>query len=380
MKIVIYDPLFSEVGHFMRYNVFMSQIIAYSGNVSEVVVIGPTGLKNHLDDKSEKIHFVELTEDVKNFQTKTIELGFVKKILVYARAISSYKTIIDGIIKIEPSIVFFSSQGNLPFWIALLFSRSFRFIISAISIRWLHKEKLTDNINWYLYKKVLNKAFKISVTEEIYKKYLATKDIHNTFVFPDRVLGESSFQIPRNEGQSISLVTLGTISRIKSPLNFIKSFMEFSRINSFKYTVIGKVMDDSSSELSLITKNSENIAFEDRYVRNDEFELLMTEANFVVIPYGEEYTKYATSGVMWDCFERRIPIICPDHSIFRFYLSRFRVGYLYNSNNLHEILNGILDNDSSFYLNLENEFESLHQAFSRDSLVNMFHNQLNINA
>ena len=178
-----------------------------------------------------------------------------------------------------------------------------------------------------------------------------------------------------NSHEKIKLLTLGTISSNKNPIKFLKQFKELEKnIQSrFEYKIYGKIVEENLDELWDLVNEIEPVVLKDEYINQELYVELMSEADLVVIPYSGEYLKYATSGVMWDCFEKSKPILCPEHELFMLYINRYQIGYTYNQKNFNTVLKEITNNTPKKMIN---NFEKLQNDFAFDKQVSILEDNL----
>lgn len=371
MKIIIYDPLFSEFGHFYRYSRFICSMLSSLSFVDKIIVFSESNKLKDLEEiDPNKIVVRKIDSLVSNLQTNSIQSSTFKKVKLYFQAYKNYTKILDKVDEINADYVFFLSQGQMPFWLALKRVKT-KTIISSISIKWLYKDSISDWVNNFFFARALKSARKVLFTEEIYNNKAKECGILSGFVFPDRFLSQRETTVKKKRDGVIKLVTLGTIAKGKSPESFIREFLSIKSYvrGKFFYTIAGKDIDDSMKSFDSEMINFPEIKFLNTYLSGEEFNLLLYDADFVVIPYSEEYTRYATSGIMWDCFQRNIPIICPDIDLFRNYIEKYRIGYIYKSGELEETLKLIVNEIERFDGELAGNFYNLISDFDEATLI-----------
>lgn len=358
MKILIYDPLYSRVGHFYRYNLFLAELMNSIDSITEITVLTEDEELKSLEGKLEKVRVVYRPSTTGSMQEKSIKAKGLSKISLLLESYRNYKKTIRFINQSDCDLVFFASNGQLSFWLSARALRK-KYMVSAISIKWFYRNGLKDHPLYNIYRRFLAKASKVFFTEEMYAKHAEKIGITRTAVFPDRFLTKDGNLARSASSDQISLVTVGTISTLKNPVSFIRSWdnVQPELVKKFSYGIYGKIMDGIGNELNSVAAVSQvSIKLVNDYVSSAFYNELMAGSDFVVIPYPEEYTRYATSGVMWDCFQMQKPIICPDIEPFRYYINKYGVGYLYSDKNLESTLQKIIAERQEFQSTLDQRF------------------------
>lgn len=378
MKVVIYDPLYSNVGHFYRYNKFLIELLSEIDNITEIVIIAENESLKNLEEISKKVNVKYLITDMHSMQLKHIQTKGFNKIFLIQKSYSNYKKVINVINKLNFDFVIFASQGQFPFWLSVQ-SLKVPYIVSAISIKWLYNVTFPKNILHFFYKKYLKKSKFNLFTEDMYKKIADSFQLSKSIVMPDRFLDDKPSAVIYNANiKIIKLITVGTISRNKSPIDFLIQWNKLNNttLNKFKYSIFGKVMDDSIQEIRNVIMQEKNVEFVNDYISAENYQTIMQEADFMVIPYSSNYTKYVTSGVMWDCFEMKKPIICPDIEPFKYYINRYKIGYLYKEGQLQDTLTDISNESNTFLHQINHNFSKLFEENSYKNLKNKLENVL----
>jgi len=124
--------------------------------------------------------------------------------------------------------------------------------------------------------------------------------------------------------KKIQLLTLGHQDKNKNVLNFIKLFKK--KFNeSFDYFIIGRIEEKTFNKISKEIKNTKNIIIQNRFIKTNEYNNLIKQADIIVIPDGDIYN-FLHSGVIWDCFEKKKKFLAPDNKINRQYLKNYKIG------------------------------------------------------
>ena len=378
MNILLYDPLFSDIGHFLRYNKYLTELLSDMDEVTTITVIAENKKLLSLAAVSAKVNVLYIDTEINSLQIKSMQAKGWQKIKLFFKAYGNYSKIINKINLSDADLVFFASQGQLPFWLNIRKLR-LKYIVSAISIKWIYKEKGLRNFLYTQYSYFLKRA-ELNLFTEIYYKDICEKEgVSKGLVMPDRYLSPvASFQQNAIFGEKIKFLTVGTISKTKNPLSFVKEWVQFTPelMEYIEYEIAGKAMDASGIELAKLVENCKNIQFTDAYISDVAYEKLMADADFMVIPYSSDYTKYVTSGVMWDCFERGKPIFCPDIEPFKYYINQFKIGYLYKEGELEKSIVALIEEKNSFLADLKLRYQQLYDLNSKENLLSLFKKQL----
>jgi len=371
MKIILYDPLYSKVGHFERYSKYLAELLSGIADISEVIVVAehPSLLElEKISNKIRVINHVSITAFDRNDSPGSKIKAFYRRFIEYKSYIRVFKIINNT----EKDIVFFTSQGNLSFWLAV-FKLKGKYMVSVISIKWLYFDKgiragLKAIFVYYLKKSALN-LFTESMYEEVAQSEM--KNTGNTLVMPDRYLYDKPYKA-NLIANVISLFTFGTIVGFKSPIMFLEKWITIpAHIRSkFNYEIRGKVKHaDFLEKLNKYSSLDVNFKLYDEYLSDQDYDLLLSKSDFIVLPYPFEYTKHATSGVMWDCFENKKAIICPNIEPFIYYVKKYKIGYLYDIETFDKTLELIAQEIEDFTALLPARFEELHKDFSKNNLT-----------
>jgi len=113
--------------------------------------------------------------------------------------------------------------------------------------------------------------------------------------------------------KKIQLLTLGHQDKNKNVLNFIKLFKK--KFNeSFDYFIIGRIEEKTFNKISKEIKNTKNIIIQNRFIKTNEYNNLIKQADIIVIPDGDIYN-FLHSGVIWDCFEKKKKFLTQNNKI-----------------------------------------------------------------
>jgi glycosyltransferase involved in cell wall biosynthesis len=173
------------------------------------------------------------------------------------------------------------------------------------------------------------------------------------------------------------LATVGTINREKNPINFLTALIGTRLVDKkefVEYRIIGKCFGEIGSHILDIVRGKGGIYFYDSYISHEAFSSLMAEVDIIVIPYDADYTKYMTSGVMWDCFSYGVPMLCPDVPLFRYYIEKYGVGYIYDQQtDLRELILMIKNDRPKMVAMCSEGFRKMSRDFSFESNASRLH-------
>lgn len=383
MKIILYDPLYAEKGHYQRYSKYISELLCSSQKIDKVYYFTDKSELNW-DLNSDKIEIVyNNSSRIDDIQTKFIQVKNerLKKLKLIVSSFLHYYLVLKQLRKIKVDKTIFLSQGQLSFWIAvLLFYKSY--VVSVIILKWLYE---ANGIRYFV-KKIFELFLKKSnitfFTEDIYLEDTKYLNLSKTFVLSDRFLSISNSKNPltksKNSHEKVKLLTLGTISSNKNPIKFLKQFKELEKNiqSGFEYKIYGKIVENNLDELWNLVNEIEPVILKDEYINQELYDELMSEADLIVIPYSGEYLKYATSGVMWDCFEKSKPILCPDHELFIHYINCYQIGYTYNQKNFDLVFKEITKDAPQKITKMITNFEKLQNDFNFENQVSILEDNL----
>ncbi len=385
MKIILYDPLYSEKGHYQRYSKYISELLCASNKIDKVYYFTDKSELNWnlVSDKIQIIH--NKSSRLEDIQTKFIQVknARVKKLKLIATSFIHYCAVLKQLRNLKADKTIFLSQGQMSFWVpVLLFYQNYG--VSVIILKWLYENKGARYFLKKIFEQFLKKSDLTFFTEKMYQENTKHLKLSKSFVLADRFLSTPNLgkavakTTPPNK--KIKLLTLGTISSNKNPINFLKQFKELEKNvqDRFEYMICGRIVEENLEELWDLSNEMESVILKDKYIEQELYARLMSEADIIVIPYSGDYLKYATSGVMWDCFEKSKLILCPEHELFSYYVNRYEIGFTYNQNNfkmvLEEIKNGMPDKTKKTITN----FDMIQNDFSFDNQISILEDNLTI--
>ena len=161
--------------------------------------------------------------------------------------------------------------------------------------------------------------------------------------------------------KKIILTTLGIQDQQKNPINFIKYLQKVNEnYYPYKYYIIGSMEKKIFEEIIKISKHNKNILVKNQYLEFNEYKKYFNKADIIIIPEAKNY-EYMSSGIIWDCFSYNKNFFASNNSLNKFYLNKYKVGYIYKKNNLPDLFKKI----KSLKKNSRNEFAKLHHHYSQ---------------
>lgn len=374
MKIVLYDPLYSKKGHYERYSKYITELLCSSNEIKKVYYFTDKPELNW-NLNSDKIEIVyNKFPRIEDIQTKFIEVKDtkIKKGKLIISTFLHYYYVLKQLRSLKADKTIFLSQGQLSFWIpVLLFYKDY--VVSVIILKWIFE---TYGVRYFvnkIFEFFLRKSQATFFTEKIYQENTKHLNLRKSFVLSDRFLTNFDTSSNVNEdnrsSNKIKLLTLGTISSNKNPMEFLKQFNKLDENikSKFEYKIYGKIVESNLSEFLELANSTDSVILKDEYISQELYEELMSEAHLIVIPYSAEYVKYATSGVMWDCFEKSKPILCPKHELFKHYINRYQIGYTYDNDDFDIVLKKIINEIPDRNIEIQANFKTLNKDFSFDN-------------
>ena len=215
----------------------------------------------------------------------------------------------------NPDIIIFQSCGFLSLIIGLIIFKPKKRIYIM---------QYTNRLDSGIYRKLYNYAKQriegtITGLYEVGQMYS-----DRVIVMPDYIYIEDTFQ--KNQSRiKYDFLVCG----IMFPEKDIEQVVEVFSKMKFKVKISGYFHSKERFNL-LKSIASDNIEIDDRYLSNKEYNLLIKQSKFVILPYKEHYND-ATSGVVYDAIFRRKPIITKALNGMEF-VRESNIGFLYKKN------------------------------------------------
>lgn len=339
-KIYLFDPSFSEEGHYKRFSKhYLNLFISLYTDFQIIYLDNGQFSKSSNQELHKNIKIIDNLNI--NVENKLIEYSLIKKIFFILGLYFDYKNIFKQIN--ENDHVVFLSQGNLMLWLYLLFHKK-SYSVALISIRRIYRINILDFILKPIFTNFLKFSKNVIVTDDFYVDRV-NKYCNNIFSIPDRVLIDNiNYQINKynKKNEIINLLSLGTISELKNPLDFIKELKNIKDIK-INYKIVGKSLGKIKERIIQEILNFEeykNISIEyiDEYLDEKSYTECLNEADLLVISYKMKYLERMTSGVFWDALQLKKAVLVENNHYFMSYLSKYDVGYGYDNGDLYNTL------------------------------------------
>ena len=140
MKIILYDPLYAEKGHYQRYSKYISELLCSSDKIEKVYYFTDKSELNW-DLDSDKIQIIyNNSSRIEDIQTKFIQVKDerLKKLKLIISSFLHYYFVFKQLRRIKADKTIFLSQGQLSFWVpVLLFYKNY--VVSVIILKWLYE-------------------------------------------------------------------------------------------------------------------------------------------------------------------------------------------------------------------------------------------------
>lgn len=212
-------------------------------------------------------------------------------------------------------IIIFQSCGFLSLIIGLIIFRPKQRIYIM---------QYTNRLNSDIYRKSYNYV-KQKIDGTITGLYEVGKIYSDrVIVMPDYIYIEENFQ--KNQSRmKYDFLICGIMFPEKDVEQVVKVFSK----TKLKVKISGYF--HSKERFKLLKKSAaENIEIEDKYLNNKQYNKLIEQTKFVILPYKEHYDE-ATSGVVYDAIFRRKPIITKALNSMEF-VRENNIGFLYKKN------------------------------------------------
>lgn len=126
----------------------------------------------------------------------------------------------------------------------------------------------------------------------------------NSIFTPDYYYEPSKYDAYSGATKKDTVVCLGTMNRFKLLEPTVDAFNEAG----YSLHIAGRFYDVNWFS-ELCEKASSNVLIENKYLSDEEYLTLMSEAKFCIIPYDKNMYNMRTSGVMQECyFTRTVPL------------------------------------------------------------------------
>ena len=162
------------------------------------------------------------------------------------------------------------------------------------------------------------------------------------------------------------ILFFGLIRKDKGIFDFINDI----NLKKYKLDIIGKVLFKN-----ILKINKKNIKIKNVYLKESKIKNVFLKYDFLLLPYKKNYP--GSAGPLFLALSYGLPVICSDLEIFRYFLRKYKVGYIFNQNKFEEqidkisnkqykkfIYNGIKYCKDNNWNNLIFKYEKIYEKFS----------------
>jgi glycosyltransferase involved in cell wall biosynthesis len=126
------------------------------------------------------------------------------------------------------------------------------------------------------------------------------------------------------------ILFFGLVRKDKGIVNFIKNI----NLQKYKIDIIGKVL---FNEILKIKKK--NITISNIYLNESKIKSIFSKYDFLLLPYDKSYP--GSAGPLFLALSFRLPVIFSDIPIFRYFLKKYKIGYIFNKRNFESQIDKI---------------------------------------
>lgn len=142
--------------------------------------------------------------------------------------------------------------------------------------------------------------------------------------------------------EKIKILVVGLQSNRKGFDNIIKLLNKYSdNLRQVKFNFIGRLTDETEKFRSVIKKYSEYIDWEEGYFDDEIMCQKYANSDYVIMPYSKNFS--GSSGVMAYATIFSKPLITTSHGCIGYRNSTFKLGYIYDYNNIEELYSLIIN-------------------------------------
>ena len=158
------------------------------------------------------------------------------------------------------------------------------------------------------------------------------------------------------------ILFFGLVRKDKGIVDFIRNI----NLQKYKIDIIGKVL---FNEILKIKKK--NIMINNVYLNQSKIKSIFLKYDFLILPYNKNYS--GSAGPLFLALSYRLPVIFSDIPIFRYFLKKYKVGYIFNQRNFESqiskisykqykkfIFNGIKYCKENNWNNLTSKYEKIY--------------------
>lgn len=158
--------------------------------------------------------------------------------------------------------------------------------------------------------------------------------------------------------------TLGVISGAKNHDFALDAFQKFNL--PFSYLIAGMPTDEVGERVKerILHFPNQNVKGKFGNLPADEYETLIRETDYLILPYDFRMQTRGASQVLYDAFRNLTPVIAPNIEPFKSYIEKYGVGFLYkegDSESFKEVLERAAEKSKG---NFEKNFRWLYDEHS----------------
>ena len=369
-NIIYFDPFYDEkYGHY--YNFTIDKCKRFQKAFNSQIYFITTDDRNNFPYKISKLLIKTNKKTLKNIGSSLIKLKGLKKFNFLLTLIFYYIRAIKKINSLNAEYVIYGSTGNIIFWFLSLILLKKKYLLIVISL-YNHENNniFFKSIFSFFSFKFFNSAELIFCLEETFKNKLKKFGLSKIYLLQERSLIDRTkkSEISITNPQKIKIVSIGTLSEFKNNFNDIESLFEISSNNKMvSYEIYGKFSDYENVIKKYKTLKKHKSFIHDIYLSEDKFIREIIKADIIFFPYKKNYLENMTSGILYNVFQFRKFILCPNHPIFEYYIKNFKIGRIFNNkNDLKKIINEFHFLNSNLNSELENGYNNLFEKFSEE--------------
>ncbi len=167
-------------------------------------------------------------------------------------------------------------------------------------------------------------------------------------------------------------MTIGVVSDAKNHTFALDAFEKFRL--PFSYLIAGMPTDavgEKVKERVLHFPNA-NVTGMFKNIPADEYESLIRESDYLILPYDFKMEARGASQVLYDAFRNHTPIVAPDFEPFRNYVERYGIGVLYKEGDADSFKHVLEKAANVSKDHFSDNFRHLYADFSFDKIKEDF--------
>ncbi len=241
------------------------------------------------------------------------------------------------VLKQDADVIIFQSSGFVPMLFCIMTTNEKKLKWKKILfIQYAYQ--CTSGIKQFLWDRAKCKiSGLITSTDKVGQQYgIDYLSIPDYIYTSDKVVAE----VPTTFSYDFCMV--GTMNSSKDIEMVVDVFSEHPKYS----LIIAGFFKDKERYKALISKKASNIEMRDCYLSNEEFDEIIKQSRFCLLPYKDTYNN-TTSGVIYDYIFRMRPVIFRDMENFRF-VTDHGAGIAYQKS-VEEIFKNLTETDYGTY-------------------------------